>query len=68
MPRIAVVLALAVGLLAAGASASTELASKTVLAQANILVRGAALRPNRAAAGAASCRPGGACQRARGGS
>jgi hypothetical protein len=47
MPRIVIVLASVVLLLATGASASTELASKTVLGQANIFGagRGAAPQP-----------------------
>ena len=45
MPKLAIVLALAVCLLATGASASTELASKTVLAQANIFGAGRATAP-----------------------
>ena len=45
MPRMAIALALAVGLLATGASASTELAGKTVLGQANIFGAGRATAP-----------------------
>ena len=45
MPRIAIAFALAVGLLATGASASTELASRTVSAQANIFGAGRAAAP-----------------------
>jgi hypothetical protein len=45
MPKIAIALALAVGLLTTGASASTELASKTVLGQANIFGAGRAAAP-----------------------
>ena len=45
MPRIAIALALAVGLLVTGASASTTLGSKTVLGQANIFGAGRAAAP-----------------------
>ena len=45
MPRIAIVFALTVGLVAGGASASTELAAKTVLGQANIFGAGHGVAP-----------------------
>ncbi len=46
MLKLAIVLALGVGVLTTGASASTELASKTVLAQANIFGAGRAAAPD----------------------
>jgi hypothetical protein len=58
MARIALVLALAIGLLATGASASTELASKTVLGQANIFGAGRGVAPEPGGGGGGVLPPG----------
>ena len=58
MPRMAIALALAVGLLATGASASTELAGKTVLGQANIFGAGRATAPEPGGGGGGVLPPG----------
>jgi hypothetical protein len=58
MTRIAIVLALTVGLVTSGASASTELALKTVLGQANIFGAGRAAAPQPGGGGGGVLPPG----------